>query len=70
MQFSVIFHDHAKSSFLRILQEVIVPKVTVAPPVIPAPGPVVINIPPVILTPVVLTAPPVSAPLPPKVRPS
>ena len=29
MQFSVIFHDHAKSSFLRILQEVIVPKVTI-----------------------------------------
>ena len=29
MQFSVIFHDHTKSSFLRILQEVIVPKVTI-----------------------------------------
>jgi len=29
MQFSVIFHDHVKSSFSRILQEVIVPKVTI-----------------------------------------
>jgi hypothetical protein len=29
MQFSVIFHDHVKSSFFRILQEVIVPKVTI-----------------------------------------
>ena len=29
MKFSVIFHDHVKSSFSRILQEVIVPKVTI-----------------------------------------
>jgi hypothetical protein len=29
MQFSVIFHNHVKSSFSRILQEVIVPKVTI-----------------------------------------
>ena len=29
MQFSVIFHDHVKSSFSRILQEVIVPKITI-----------------------------------------
>jgi hypothetical protein len=29
MQFSVIFHDHTKNSFLRILNEHIVPKVTI-----------------------------------------
>ena len=29
MKFSVIFHDHTKSSFQRILQENIVPKVTI-----------------------------------------
>ena len=29
MKFSVIFHDHVKSSFSKILQEVIVPKVTI-----------------------------------------
>lgn len=29
MEFSVIFHNHIKSSFARILQEVIVPKVTI-----------------------------------------